>query len=539
MVVWEMGRLHPARVSSLYNMSVPYSNAPAPPIQIFEALFPDTFFYMLYFQPVGPAEAEFDADPRRFLRTMLYSAGAQGMAHAGPLISDAPREGTRFQDILTPAPDVLPPWITEADVDVYAAAFEKGGFFGPCSYYRNMDANWERSHDIPASVYTMPTGFLTGALDPVALMMPNAAEEMAAALPDYRGTTVVADAAHWVQQEKPAETNAALLSFLSSLMSDLVPLPAQPAGVAWPTDDWPTGEVPPGVELVPCSTRSSTTRGPWPRPSPSWSSTAAAWSHERYAGALEHFDRPPTPVAADTPLLSWSMAKSVLHAVIGLLVGDGKLDLDAPAAVPEWADPGDPRHAITLRQLLAMRDGLDFAEDYVDGEVSDTIQMLFGDGQADMAHFAADRPLAAPPGTRFNYSSGTSNIISGIVARTVGPGESYARFLHSRLFGPLGMTSADPEFDEAGTWVASSYLVRHGPRLRPLRAALPARRRVGRLPPAARGMGRLRPHLGLGGPRGRQPLRRPLVGRGRRHARHLPRLGLRGPVHHALPRAST
>ena len=75
-----------------------------------------------------------------------------------------------------------------------------------------------------------------------------------------------------------------------------------------------------------------------------------------------------------------------------------------------------------------------------------------------MAHFAADRPLAAPPGTRFNYSSGTSNIISGVVARTVGPGEHYARFLHGRLFGPLGMASADPEFDEAGTWVASSYL---------------------------------------------------------------------------------
>jgi CubicO group peptidase (beta-lactamase class C family) len=94
----------------------------------------------------------------------------------------------------------------------------------------------------------------------------------------------------------------------------------------------------------------------------------------------------------------------------------------------------------------------------VEGNVSDTIEMLFGDGQSDMAHFAAERPLAAPPGTRFNYSSGTSNIISGIVARTVGPGESYARFLHSRLFGPLGMTSADPEFDEAGTWVASSTL---------------------------------------------------------------------------------
>jgi len=241
-------------------------------------------------------------------------------------------------------------------------------------------------------------------------------------------------------------------------MSDLVPLPAQPAGVPWPIEAWPEGELPPGVDLVPLLDEVFDDEGPLA------TTYAVVVVHggrivaERYQGALEHFDRAPTPVTAETPLLSWSMAKSVLHAVVGLLVGDGRLDLDAPAAVPEWAGPDDPRHAITLRELLAMRDGLDFAEDYVDDRVSDVIKMLFGDGQPDMAHFAADRPLAAPPGTRFNYSSGTSNIVSGIVARTVGPGEPYARFLHDRLFGPLGMTSADPEFDEAGTWVGSSYV---------------------------------------------------------------------------------
>jgi CubicO group peptidase (beta-lactamase class C family) len=105
-----------------------------------------------------------------------------------------------------------------------------------------------------------------------------------------------------------------------------------------------------------------------------------------------------------------------------------------------------------------MRDGLDFVEDYVDERVSDVIEMLFGTGQADVAHFAADRPLAAPPGEHFNYSSGTSNIISSVVARVVGPGPSYERFLHERLFAPLGMESATPELDAAGTWVASSYL---------------------------------------------------------------------------------
>ncbi len=242
-------------------------------------------------------------------------------------------------------------------------------------------------------------------------------------------------------------------------MSGLVALPPQPGGVPWPTEVWPGGRPPSGVDLDPLLDRVFDDEGPLA------TTFAVVLVHrgrvvaERYHGALEHFDRPPTPVTAETPLLSWSMAKSVLHAVVGLLVGEGRLDLDVPADVPEWSDPADPRHAITLRHLLAMRDGLDFVEDYVDDRVSDVIKMLFGEGQPDMAHFAADRPLAAPPGTRFNYSSGTSNVISGIVARTVGPGEDYARFLHRRLFGPLGMASADPEFDEAGTWVASSYVL--------------------------------------------------------------------------------
>jgi pimeloyl-ACP methyl ester carboxylesterase len=217
MVVWEMGRLHPERVSSLFNMSVPYSNAPAPPTEIFKVIFEGKFFYMLYFQPVGPAEAEFEADPRHFLRTMLYSAGGEGMANANALMVDAPAEGTRFMDILAEAPAQLPAWLTEHDVDVYAEAFKQSGFFGPVSFYRNMDANWERSHDIPVSVYTFPTGFITGSLDPVNSMMPGAIEEMAQAMPDFRGGTTVEGAGHWVQQENPAETNAALLKFLADV----------------------------------------------------------------------------------------------------------------------------------------------------------------------------------------------------------------------------------------------------------------------------------------------------------------------------------
>jgi CubicO group peptidase (beta-lactamase class C family) len=238
----------------------------------------------------------------------------------------------------------------------------------------------------------------------------------------------------------------------------LVPLPPQPDGVPWPTTAWPEGEPPAGVDLGPLLERVFDDAGPL---APTYAVVVVQGGRivaERYAGQLEHFDRPPDPVTAETRLLSWSMAKSMLHAVVGLAVGDGRLDIDAPAGVPEWVAPDDPRHAITLRQLLAMSDGLNFVEDYVDDRVSDVMKMLFGAGQGDTAHFAADRPLAAAPGTRFNYSSGTSNIISAVVARTVGPGAPYAHYLRSRLFDPIGMRSAQPELDAAGTWVASSYV---------------------------------------------------------------------------------
>ena len=175
---------------------------------------------------------------------------------------------------------------------------------------------------------------------------------------------------------------------------------------------------------------------------------------ERYDGTLPRFDGPPITVGPDTLLLSWSMAKSMLHAVVGMLVAEERLVLDAPAPVPGWTDD---RSRVTLRHLLQMRDGLAFVEDYVDGQ-SDVIEMLWGRGASDVAGFAGDRPLAAPPGERFNYSSGTSNVISGIVARTVGPGGAYRSFLRTRLLDAIGMTSAEPGFDLAGTWVASSTL---------------------------------------------------------------------------------
>ena len=234
----------------------------------------------------------------------------------------------------------------------------------------------------------------------------------------------------------------------------LLPLPAQPADVPWPTEAWPVGAPSPALEAA--------VEEVFAQPDRYGTTYAVVVVQggrlllERYGGELPSFTGPGTPVVPTTPLLSWSMAKSVLHAAVGVLVGEGRLHLDDPAPVPAWT--GDDRAEITLDQLLQMRDGLRWAEDYVDAGVSDVIEMLFGSGAADVAAFAEARPLAHRPGTVFNYSSGTSNIVAAIVGRTLGGGEAVRRFLIERVLHPIGMRSADPRLDPAGTFIGSSYV---------------------------------------------------------------------------------
>jgi CubicO group peptidase (beta-lactamase class C family) len=159
----------------------------------------------------------------------------------------------------------------------------------------------------------------------------------------------------------------------------------------------------------------------------------------------------------DTTLISWSMAKSITHAVFGILVGDGLIDIDEAASVPEFV--GGDKAQISVRDLLAMMSGLEFIEDYVDDSVSHCLEMLFGSGVSDHAHYAASQRLLHPPGTVWNYSSGTTNILARLAGSLVGGGEAGMRaFLHDRLFGPLGMSSAQPKFDDSGTFVGSSYV---------------------------------------------------------------------------------
>jgi CubicO group peptidase (beta-lactamase class C family) len=156
---------------------------------------------------------------------------------------------------------------------------------------------------------------------------------------------------------------------------------------------------------------------------------------------------------------SWSMAKSLTQVLAGLAVRNGVLDINAPAAIEAWRTPGDPRGAITPDHLLRMSSGLAWVEDYVAGRPSDVIEMLSRTGCADTAAFAAAKPLVHPPGSFFYYSSGTTNIVSRLIAQAVrAPDEAaFTAFMRERLFAPLGMTSARPRFDPAGTFIGSSF----------------------------------------------------------------------------------
>jgi CubicO group peptidase (beta-lactamase class C family) len=164
---------------------------------------------------------------------------------------------------------------------------------------------------------------------------------------------------------------------------------------------------------------------------------------ERYAPG---FDK-------DTAHLSNSVAKSFTSALVGVLVGQGKLALHAPAPIPEWHKAGDARAAITLDHLLRMSSGLEFEENYTKAKSDTTFQYVGGD----LAGFSIAKPLEVPPGTRWQYSTGTSNILGRIVREAAGAtfAEAFA-FPRRALFEPLGMRHTVIEVDAAGNFVGGS-----------------------------------------------------------------------------------
>ncbi|MGY6216933.1 serine hydrolase domain-containing protein [Methylolobus aquaticus] len=156
----------------------------------------------------------------------------------------------------------------------------------------------------------------------------------------------------------------------------------------------------------------------------------------------------------DTPLAGWSMAKTALNALLGVLVRQHVLSVDDRAPVPEWSRPGDPRGNITIAQLLRMTSGLRFRETY-SSPLEDVMQMLFG--RADGAAFAASQPLEATPGSRWQYASGTTNILSRILRARLGDA-AYRDAPRRLLFDAVGMRTATLEPDAAGSFVASSFM---------------------------------------------------------------------------------
>jgi CubicO group peptidase (beta-lactamase class C family) len=235
--------------------------------------------------------------------------------------------------------------------------------------------------------------------------------------------------------------------------ASLLPLPSHPAGVSWPTKDWEMAE--PGGHVDRAKLDLLVDRGFGSQTGPEMGETHALLVVQHGKIVAEHYR---DDFTATSTFPSWSKAKSITQALIGILVREGKIDIHARADVPEWQDPSDPRHAITLDQLLRMSSGLAFREEYTDQAPSDVIEMLWGAGKEDTGAFAASFPLEHGVGSSWSYSSGTTNIVARCAARALGvSGAEFETFMRRELLDPIGMASADPKFDDAGTFIGSSF----------------------------------------------------------------------------------
>ncbi len=221
LIVWDMARLHPDRCRATIGVSVPFVDWPAAPTSLFKAMYADDFFYMLYFQEVGPAETELGRDPRTTMRRILYSAsGDIPVSDDSIMAQSTPRAAatTGFLDVmLEPPSDYQSTWCSPQDLDTYTEVFTESGFFGPVSWYRNLDNNYARVSPIPVNVITHPIAFIGGSRDPVIARDLSGLDRMKGQLPNYLGAVVIDGAGHWTQQERPEEFNTALLGFLAQL----------------------------------------------------------------------------------------------------------------------------------------------------------------------------------------------------------------------------------------------------------------------------------------------------------------------------------
>jgi pimeloyl-ACP methyl ester carboxylesterase len=213
-VVWNLALCAPERVRGVIGMSVPYMpRSQHPPTATWKRLFAENWFYILYFQEPGVADADLGRDAATTLRRLMCAVSGVPSAESLALLS-GPRDGRGMVERL-PEPDALPGWLRQSDLDHYAEVFSRTGFTGGLNWYRNFDRNWELTPELAGARVEVPALFVAGAGDPVLGMAPI--DAMRAHTADLRDVVVVPGAGHWVQQEKPEAVNAALLRFLAGL----------------------------------------------------------------------------------------------------------------------------------------------------------------------------------------------------------------------------------------------------------------------------------------------------------------------------------
>lgn len=212
-VVWNAPLLHPDRVAAVAALSVPpLPRAQVPPTQAFRTMFGENFFYILYFQEPGVADAELGADPARTMRRMMGGLRASGDQTAAVRMVAPGPEG--FVDRL-PEPDRLPDWLSQDELDHYVAEFSRTGFTGGLNWYRNFDRNWETTAELADAKIAVPSLFVAGTADPVLAF--TRADRAAEVISGPYRQVMIDGAGHWLQQERPDEVNATLLEFLNGL----------------------------------------------------------------------------------------------------------------------------------------------------------------------------------------------------------------------------------------------------------------------------------------------------------------------------------
>ncbi|WP_369830139.1 alpha/beta fold hydrolase [Mycobacterium sp. E1747] len=212
-VVWNAPLLHPDRVAAVAALSVPaVPRSHVAPTRAWRKMLGDKFFYILYFQEPGVADAELNSDPARTIRRMLGGLRTSGDPLSAARMVAPGDEG--FIDRL-PEPERLPDWLSQDELDHYISEFSRTGFTGGLNWYRNFDHNWETTPELADAKITVPALFIGGTADPVLTF--TRADRAAELITGPYQQVMIGDAGHWLQQERPDEVNSALLDFLNGL----------------------------------------------------------------------------------------------------------------------------------------------------------------------------------------------------------------------------------------------------------------------------------------------------------------------------------